>query len=153
MLRQDAPDERNEHDEKLVERPKPDQFGIIEMPRDRKAVHESVHRQLAGLGMGAGPPVAVSDRSRDGRCNDGDTGSGTNADTNGDRDLAETETARGKADNAAGKAEYSDDLAARALQKIAELGERCIECAVGAGKGKIGAEHGPDRNNGCCQRK
>jgi hypothetical protein len=46
MLCQHAPGEWKDHRQKLVERPKSDQFRIIEMCGDCVSIHEQRHPQL-----------------------------------------------------------------------------------------------------------
>src|SRR3546814_9130011 len=53
--------------------------------------------------------------------------------------LFRSEAPGGETDQTAREAEHGDDLAARAFEKVGELGQRGIEGSVGAGKGGAGA--------------
>ena len=52
-----------------------------------------------------------------------------------DRDLPESEPSRGESNQAAGKAEDRDDLAARAFEEVGEFLQRRVEGGVGTGLG------------------
>ena len=64
------------------------------------------------------------------------------------RDLTEAEAAGRHADDAACEAHHGDDLAARAFEKVRELGERRPERRVGAGDGGARAEQRGDGGDG-----
>src|ERR1700749_4205631 len=81
-------------------------------------------------------PSDPSDRCRDGGGDDRDTGARADADANRNGDLAHREAPRGERHDAPGEREDGDDLAARALEKIGELGERGVERGVGAGESR-----------------
>src|SRR3546814_18810448 len=58
----------------------------------------------------------------------------SSSDLDRDSDLPHGKATRRQRDNAAGKAEHGDDLAARTLEEVGELGERGIEGGIGAGE-------------------
>src|SRR3546814_2801781 len=79
-------------------------------------------------------PQERSDRRRHSGRDDRNAGPGTNPDPDRDSDLPHGKATRRQRDNAAGKAEHGDDLAARTLEEVGELGERGIEGGIGAGE-------------------
>src|SRR3546814_5269558 len=81
-------------------------------------------------------PQERSDRRRHSGRDDRNAGPGTNPDPDRDSDLPHGKATRRQRDNAAGKAEHGDDLAARTLEEVGELGERGIEGGIGAGDRK-----------------
>lgn len=87
------------------------------------------------------------DRGHD-RSDDRDTRADADADTDRNRDLPEREATRCEADQAAREAEDRDDLAARAFEKVRELGQRRGEGRVGAGIGGAGGKCGDGQGDG-----
>src|SRR3546814_7333540 len=66
-------------------------------------------------------PQERSDRRRHSGRDDRNAGPGTNPDPDRDSDLPHGKATRRQRDNAAGKAEHGDDLAARTLEEVGEL--------------------------------
>jgi len=143
MLSEDPPGERDDHPGELVDGPEADQFRIVEPPwHDVPVAHDD-----------ARPPVTPgSDDRGDNRGDDRHAGADADADPDRDSDLREGEAARSEPDQAAGEAQYGDDLAARAFQEISELGEGGGEGGVGAGIGRAGGERADrDRGGDACE--